>query len=610
MTGIALSATNGSLPAADEDRSAAASVSRFEIGEEDFLLDGQPFRVLSGAIHYFRVHPDHWADRIRKARLMGLNTIETYVAWNLHAPQRGEWDLTGRLDLARFLQTVADEGMYAIVRPGPYICAEFDNGGLPAWLFADPEVGVRRNEPHYLAAVGEYLDRVNELIAPVQIDRGGPVILVQIENEYGAYGSDAEYLQILVDRTRAGGVTVPLTTVDQPQPHMLRGGSLPGLHMTASFGSRSPERLAVLREHQRTGPLMVSEYWNGWFDSWGDYHHTTPVEESAADLDALLSLGASVNLYMFHGGTNFGLTNGANHRGVYASITTSYDYDAPLDEAGRPTAKYWAFRDVLGKHTTLPEELPPAGGPAPEEVARLTDRLGFLDAIESAPTLDTEHLPSFGQACPDAAILVHRTAVHREQPGMLVLDDIRDRVHVVVDGSCVGILSRELGQSALALPPVREEVALVVENLGRVNYGPRIGEDKGLIGGASIDGESLHDWRTTALRESDLTGLASGAAQGRASRGAIPGLTFARAEFAVDEPADRFLDTEGWGKGIAWVNGFCLGRYWSRPPQRTLYVPGPALRRGRNELVVLELDGARSDAARFVGEADPGPVDA
>ncbi len=478
--------------------SAAASVSRFAIGESDFLLDGEPFQILSGAIHYFRVHPDHWADRIRKARLMGLNTIETYVAWNLHAPQRGEWDVTGRLDLARFLRTVADEGMRAIVRPGPYICAEFDNGGLPTWLFTDPEVGVRRNEPHYLAAVGEYLDRVNAIVAPLQIDQGGPVILVQVENEYGAYGSDAEYLQILVDRVRAGGITVPLTTVDQPEPHMLEGGSLPGLHKTASFGSRSPERLAVLREHQRTGPLMVSEYWNGWFDSWGDYHHTTSVEASAADLAALLSLGASVNLYMFHGGTNFGLTSGANDRGVYSSITTSYDYDAPLDEAGRPTAKYWAFRDVLAGHTTLADDRPAAGGPAPEEVVLLAARLPFLEAIGSSATIDTAHLPTFGEAGHDAAILVHRSTLQRDEPGVLVLDDIRDRVHVLVDGLCVGILSRELGQSTLALPPVREELILVVESLGRVNYGPRIGEDKGIIGGASIDGRPLGDWRTTA----------------------------------------------------------------------------------------------------------------
>ncbi|WP_231648255.1 beta-galactosidase [Saccharothrix sp. NRRL B-16348] len=290
---------------------------QFSIGEHDFLLDGKPFRVLSGALHYFRVHPDHWADRIDKARRMGLNTIETYVAWNAHAPAPDAFDLTGGLDLGRFLRLVADAGMKAIVRPGPYICAEWDNGGLPAWLFRDPRVGVRRAEPRYLAAVKDYLDRVYEVVAPLQVQHGGPVILVQIENEYGAFGDDKTYLKTLAEHTRDAGITVPLTTIDQPTDEMLAAGSLEGLHLTASFGSRSADRLATLRRHQPTGPLMCAEFWNGWFDHWGSHHHTTSAEESAAELDALLAAGASVNFYMFHGGTNFGFTSGANDKGVY-----------------------------------------------------------------------------------------------------------------------------------------------------------------------------------------------------------------------------------------------------------------------------------------------------
>ena len=228
----------------------------FSIGEKDFLLDGDPFRIISGALHYFRVHPDQWADRIHKARLMGLNTIETYVPWNEHSPQRGSFDTTGGLDLARFLDLVAAEGLLAIVRPGPYICAEWDNGGLPGWLFTDPAVGVRRNEPLYMAAIAEYFDALLPIVADRQIDRGGPVILVQIENEYGAYSDDKDYLRALVDLNRAGGITVPLTTIDQPTDQMLADGGLPELHKTGSFGSRATARLATLREHQPTGPLM------------------------------------------------------------------------------------------------------------------------------------------------------------------------------------------------------------------------------------------------------------------------------------------------------------------------------------------------------------------
>ena len=585
-------------------------MSRFAIDGDEFLLDGQPFRVLSGAIHYFRVHPDHWTDRIRKARLMGLNTIETYVAWNLHAPEPDDWETSGRLDLARFLDAVAAEGMRAIVRPGPYICAELDNGGLPTWLFADPDVGVRRREPKFLAAIGTYLDRVLEIVAPRQIDEGGPVILVQVENEYGAYGDDTAYLEFIADRIRASGIRVPLTTVDQPQPYMLEGGSLPGVHMTASFGSRSVERMATLREHQPTGPLMSSEYWDGWFDSWGDFHHTTSATESAGDLDALLALGASVNLYMFHGGTNFGLISGANDRGVFKPIVTSYDYDAPLDEAGRPTEKYWAYRDVIAKHAPVPDEVPPTPGPAHSETIRFSRQWRFLDAVSDADTsVRTESLPTFAGVGHSAAFLVHVWS-GRMPAGILALGEVRDRTHVVVDGRTAGILSREFGESMLALPPVSHSLTLIVESQGRVNYGPKIGEDKGIIGGARLDGVLLSDWRTSPLTTADLTMLGGRDAPAQEVGASLAGGTFASLEFEVEDAHDRFLSTVGWGKGIAWINDFCLGRYWSRPPQRTLYVPGPVLRPGTNRLVILELDGARHPVARFVEDADLGPLDA
>jgi beta-galactosidase len=341
----------------------------FEIGERDFLLDGRPFQVISGALHYFRVHPDQWADRIRAARLLGLNTIETYVAWNFHAPTPDEFDLTGRRDLGRFLDLVAAEGLHAIVRPGPYICAEWDGGGLPAWLFADGAAGVRRHDPAFLAAIGDYYAHVLPVVAQRQATRGGPVLMVQVENEYGAYpgvpdDERAAYLRELVRLTREQGIDVPLFTSDQADDEHLARGGLPELHKTANFGSRTTERLATLRRHQRTGPLMCTEFWNGWFDSWGQIHHVTAPEDTAAELDDLLAAGASVNLYMVHGGTNPGLTNGANDKGTYLPITTSYDYDAPLAEDGAPTAKFHALRAVIAKHAPVPDELPAEPAPA------------------------------------------------------------------------------------------------------------------------------------------------------------------------------------------------------------------------------------------------------
>ncbi|MBE1501697.1 beta-galactosidase [Amycolatopsis lexingtonensis] len=570
----------------------------FAIGDTDFLLDGRPFRILSGALHYFRVHPDLWADRIDKARRMGLNTIETYVPWNAHAPEPGVFDLTGGLDLDRFLRLVADAGMYAIVRPGPYICAEWDNGGLPAWLFRDPAVGVRRFEPRYLAAVREYLTRVYEVVVPHQIDRGGPVLLVQVENEYGAFGDDKRYLKALAEHTRASGITVPLTTVDQPTPEMLEAGSLDGLHRTASFGSGARERLAILRAHQPTGPLMCSEFWNGWFDNWGAHHHTTSAADSAAELDALLAAGASVNLYMFHGGTNFGFTNGANDKGVYQPIVTSYDYDAPLDEAGDPTPKYHAFRDVIARYHKVPDSVPPPARPAPTPHGVLRDPVRLLDAPDRWGTWEFhEELPAFDDLTPMPQLALLRCAVEGDTPGVLTFGEVRDRAMVFFDGDPVGTLTREHHDRAIALPRAAGELLVLVEDQGRVDYGPRIGEAKGIVGGAELHGEPLTGWDVLPL---DLTEVPTLRPSTRTVvSGPVAGPVLLRADIDVGAPADLFLDTGEWGKGLAWFNGFPLGRYWRRGPQRTLYVPRPVVRAGGNELVVLELGTMLDPAARF-----------
>ncbi|MFD1149908.1 glycoside hydrolase family 35 protein [Saccharothrix hoggarensis] len=581
----------------------------FTIGERDFLLDGRPFRVLSGALHYFRVHPDQWADRIDKARRMGLNTIETYVPWNAHSPAPGVFDLSGGLDLGRFLRLVADAGLRAIVRPGPYICAEWDNGGLPAWLFRDPEVGVRRAEPRYLAAVKDYLDRVYEVVVPLQVQHDGPVILVQVENEYGAFGDDKTYLKTLAEHARDAGITVPLTTVDQPTDEMLAAGGLDGLHRTASFGSRAAERLATLRRHQPTGPLMCSEFWNGWFDHWGAHHHTTSAADAAAELDALLAAGASVNLYMFHGGTNFGFTSGANDKGVYQPTTTSYDYDAPLDEAGNPTAKYHAFREVIARYHDVPDEPPPVAAPAPELTAALTDPVFLLDAPERWGVPERhDALPTLDELEPMPRLALVTTRVDAAGPAVLCFGEVRDHASVFLDGDPVGTLMREHHQRALGVPR-GGRLAVLVEDHGRVNYGRRIGEAKGLVGGATLDGEPLTGWEVLPLRLDVPPPVWDDGDERVPVDGAVAGPVLLRARFDLDRPADLHLDTAGWGRGVVWVNGFCLGRYWSRGPQRTLYVPGPVLRAGGNEVVVLELAALTEPTVRCVPGPDLGHVE-
>jgi beta-galactosidase len=576
-------------------------VSTFGIVGDDFVLDGTPYRVLSGAIHYFRVHPELWADRVHKAKLMGLNTIETYVPWNLHEPVPGQWESSGQIDLERFLDIVAEEGMHAVVRPGPYICAEWTNGGLPAWLFSDPEVGIRRSEPRYLAAVRSYLERVLAIVAPRQISVGGPVILVQIENEYGAYGSDAGYLRALVDITRGAGIDVPLTTVDQPRPEMLANGSLPGLLKTGSFGSRPAERLATLREYQPTGPLMCSEFWDGWFDSWGGWHHTTDVARAAADMDALLEAGASVNIYMFHGGTNFGFTNGANDKGVYEPIVTSYDYDAPLDESGNPTAKFWAFREVIEKHASVPDERPAEAAPAPELTALLTASVPFAAVRERLGCWQwTDQLNSFDSLGHYGPLALYSTEVDLDEPTVLEFGEVRDRASVYLNEQRIGTLSRDHSERAIALPAGKGTLSLLVEDLGRVDYGPRIGEPKELIGPARLDGGLLGRWGVLPIDLERFDVISAALDSGAALNATVPGPAFARGEFVLDEPADLYLDTSGWGKGVVWVNGFNLGRYWTRGPQRTLYVPRSVVRAGANVVTVLELEVARSSDIVFV----------
>ncbi|WP_149205362.1 glycoside hydrolase family 35 protein [Actinotalea subterranea] len=584
----------------------------FEIGDRDFLLDGRPVQVISGALHYFRVHPDLWADRIRKARLMGLNTIETYVAWNVHAPRRGVFDTTGGRDLGRFLDLVAAEGMHAIVRPGPYICAEWDNGGLPAWLFTEPGVGIRCNEPRYLEAVGEYYAGLMPIVAERQVTRGGPVVLVQVENEYGAYGDDKDYLRALVDLTRAHGIDVPLVTCDQADDAMLERGGLPEVHRTATFGSRSTERLAILRRRQPTGPLMCMEFWNGWFDSWGLPHHVAAVEDNAQDLDDLLAAGGSVNLYMFHGGTNFGLTNGANDKGRYLPITTSYDYDAPLAEHGAPTAKYHALRGVIARHAPVPDEVPDDAPPAPVLDVPLPAHLSLWDALpELGAARPWDRLPTADDVGQLSGFTLYRTRVEAGD-AVLTFADVRDRAVAFLDREPVGVLSRSLGTRSLALPARSGDLELLVEDQGRVNYGTRIGEPKGLVAPARTAVREVDRWDVAPLALDTLPAAVLDRLRDRATAaGAEPvvGPAFRRGTFTSVPGADHFMRLDGWGRGLVWVNGFLLGRYSSEGPTRTLYVPGPLVRDGDNELVVLELHAAADGVVAFVAEPDLGVTD-
>ena len=368
---------------------------------------------------------------------------------------------------------------------------------------------------------------------------------------------------------------------------------------------RSAERLATLRSHQPTGPLMCSEFWDGWFDWWGGVHHTTEVTAAAADLDELLAAGASVNIYMFHGGTNFGLTNGANHKGRYLPIVTSYDYDAPLDEAGNPTAKFFAFRDVIAKYAPVPDELPAAAEPAPVFSVPLSAAGAWTDAAASAPS--SSEPVTFDELEHLSALVRYDVSLPEGRGGQLVLEEVRDLAWVSVDGQPVGTLSRTRHDRSLRIPAGRT-LSILVEEGGRVNYDHRLGEQKGLIGAPALDGVALTGWHSTPI---DVAALAAeiGSRDAKASAAATTGPSAWVADFDLDSPADLFLDTAAWSKGYAFVNGFFLGRYWRNGPQRTLFVPAPATKTGANRLVVLELEHLLDATADFVPSLDLGDTE-
>ena len=578
----------------------------FQIKDGQFWLDDQPFRILSGAMHYFRIPPEYWDDRLYKLRALGLNTLETYIAWNLHEPRPGEFHFEGGLDVVKYIQLAAQHGLQVIVRPGPYICSEWDFGGLPAWLLKDPQMQVRCSYPPFLQAVDRYLDAVLPQLTPLQISHGGPVIAMQIENEYGSYGNDKVYLNHLAQGTRARGVDCLLFTSDGEMGAQLEAGTLPDIYKTVNFAHQPALAFGRLQAFQPGFPLMCTEYWTGWFDHWGEPHHVRPADEAAATLDEMLAAGASVSLYMFHGGTNFGFMNGANLDGtVYQADVTSYDYDAPLSEAGDPTPKYFAFRQVIGKYAPLPDlPLPKTASRLALERVELTERAGLFDALQTLASPVSSPTPQSMEALDqDYGFILYRARLplsHTE--AVLTLRDLHDRAQVFVNGRPVGVLDRSTPDPTLPLviPPGGAQLDILVENMGRVNSRWGLMDRKGILGGVLLGPHFLFDWTIFPLPLSDLSHLAFGPAQ------RTDGPAFYRGSFQLDQPQDTFLALPGWTKGVAWVNGFNLGRYWNIGPQRRLYLPAPLLRPGQNQVILLELHVSSSLAIELCERPDLG----
>jgi beta-galactosidase len=546
-------------------------------------------RILSGALHYFRVLPQQWPHRLGMLRAMGLNTVETYVPWNLHEPRRGEFERMS--ELGDFLDAANAAGLQVIVRPGPYICAEWDNGGLPTWLGHS----VRCSDPGYLVAVDSWFDVLIPQIAARQITGGGNVILVQVENEYGAYGTDPVYLNHLVDGLRGRGIDVPLFTSDQPNDEALSGGSIPGVWSTVNFGRNPEPGFETLRRHRPDDELFCMEFWCGWFDHWGRDHVARDATDAADTLRRILAAGAHVNIYMAHGGTNFGAWSGANRMGNnlvddYRPTITSYDYGAPIAEDGSATEKFTLMRDVLtGYATEIPD--PPQSAPrlapatiTPTAAVRLFDTLTGDPAESATP-------PTFEELDLTHGLVLYRARIPGPRSdARLRVDGLADRAHLFVDGTQVAVLDDKHNEASV---PGGIRIDLLVESMGRTNYGPMVGERKGITGSVRHGLPFVHGWQAypVELTIADLDWTARPSSDLPAG-----GPVYHRAYLDIDEPGDGFLALPGWMKGYVWVNGFCLGRYWNVGPQHDLYLPWPLLRSGLNEIVVLELDGVTDSA--------------
>lgn len=588
-------------------------VHTFTTEGDHFTLDGKPFKVLSGELHYARIPREYWHTRLKMARAMGLNTIATYVFWNVHEPAPGHYDFSGQYDLAAFIRAAQEEGLYVILRAGPYSCAEWEFGGFPAWLMADPAMSqpgskaLRSDDPAFMVPTERWIKRLGQEVAPLQLGRGGPILMTQVENEYGNFDSDHAYVAHLKQIFEQAGFTSSLL-YSADNWRNIPNGSLPGLFESVNFGINNHQGGMDALEKVRPGaPLFVSEYWPGWFDSWGHPHETRPIPPQLADLDYILHRGAGINIYMFHGGTSFGFMSGASggKTGLLPDVT-SYDYDAPLDEAGHPTPKFFAYRKVLAAFSPCGNEsCLPAVPEAPLVITlpsvTLSDSASLWTNLpKSIASQQPRSMEQFGQSY---GYILYRTQLPAAVSGDLVIDEVHDYAQIYLDGKLTGTLDRRFKQNMLPMTTKGpSQLDILVANDGRINSTKQMrGEFKGITHSVTLAGQPLTGWRVYSLPMTTLPTHFTAAAQF--------GPSFRHAQFTLDKTGDIFLDIHTLGKGALWINGHAIGRFWNAGPQQTLYVPGPWLHKGANEIVVFDLKPpAVSHVAGLAAPILNGPV--
>ncbi len=597
--------------------SAARKGGTFTVGDKTFLLNGKPFVVKAAELHYPRIPRPYWEHRIKMCKALGMNTVCLYVFWNIHEQQEGKFDFTGNNDVAEFCRLAQRNGLYVIVRPGPYVCAEWEMGGLPWWLLKKKDIRLREPDPYFMERVKLFERKVGEQLASLTIQNGGPIIMVQVENEYGSYGENKAYVSAIRDIVRQSGFDkVTLFQCDWASNFEKNG--LDDLVWTMNFGTGADidQQFRRLGELRPNAPQMCSEFWSGWFDKWGARHETRPAKAMVEGIDEMLSKGISFSLYMTHGGTSFGHWAGANSPG-FAPDVTSYDYDAPINEYGQATPKYWELRHTMEKYND--------GGklPAPPKAPMPVITIPKFALTEYAPlgngmgsSVQSRDIRSFEDMDMGWGIADYSTALPKIPVGsMLTLNEPHDFAQVFVDGKYIGKIDRVKNEKTLMLPPVEKgaELCIRIEAMGRINFGRAIKDYKGITKEVTISAEmdgheaswNLKNWTIVPIPdnyETAVKALSVGTETSKRTRQHAKLLTKAgyyRGHFMLRKPGDTFLNMEAFGKGQVYVNGHAIGRFWNIGPQQTLYLPGCWLKQGRNEVIVLDVVGPKGEPTSF-----------
>ena len=581
---------------------AMAQKGTFEAGKGSFMLNGKPFVVKAAEIHYPRIPRPYWEHRIKMCKALGMNTVCIYIFWNIHEQKEGEFDFTGNNDIAEFCRLAKKNGMYVIVRPGPYVCAEWEMGGLPWWLLKKKNIKLREQDPYFMERVDKFEEKVAEQLAPLTIQNGGPIIMVQVENEYGSYGEDKAYVSAIRDIVRKHfGQKISLFQCDWASNFEKNG--LDNMIWTMNFGTGAniQDQFRRLKQLRPDSPLMCSEFWSGWFDKWGGKHETRSAKDMVSGLKEMLDNNISFSLYMTHGGTSFGHWAGANSPG-FAPDVTSYDYDAPINEYGRATEKYWELRTMLQDFSDKKLPNPPADIATvsiPEFEVSEYSSMWDLDGVESQKTEELKTMEEFDQGW---GSMIYTTEIPAfDKPAKLHIENGHDYIQVFIGDKYIGKIDRRMGEKDVVLPSqtTKQTLHLVVEAMGRINFGRAIKDFKGIVGDAEMTLElagnqftaSLKNWNTHLLPDTYefYKGRKYTARNVADKTNRQPG--YFKATFNVKKPGDTFIDMSTWGKGLVYVNGHALGRFWEIGPQQALYCPGCWLKKGKNEILIFDIIG-------------------